>query len=281
MNKSEIKFGVVVVITFAVIGAAVSLIFSRFIDFGSSKTIETSVPKTKPIGGTVSFNPPLLQDAPAEIKDAVMLGYNIMMNTQKYAAGYVGNKLNCTNCHFNGGITEGGRNGGLSLVGVAATYPRYRKGQNYSEDIVTRTNDCFERSMNGKPLPSDSKEMTAIVTYYQWISNGLPIYANIPWLGIKYIKSTHTPNTANGKQIFAQNCAVCHGNNGQGTQVVPPLWGNDSFNDGAGMDKLKDIAAFTLNNMPMTNPILTDEEALDVAAFIINQPRPHFAAKKK
>ena len=281
MKKSEIKFGVVVVITFAVIGAAVSLIFSRFIDFGSSKTIETSAQKTKPIGGTVSFNPPLLQDAPAEIKDAVMLGYNIMMNTQKYAAGYVGNKLNCTNCHFNGGITEGGRNGGLSLIGVAVTYPRYRKGQNYSEDIVTRTNDCFERSMNGKPLPSYSKEMTAIVTYYQWISNGLPIYANIPWLGIEYIKSTHTPNPANGKQIFAQNCAVCHGNNGQGTQVVPPLWGNDSFNDGAGMDKLKDIAAFTLNNMPMTNPKLTDEDALDVAAFIINQPRPHFAAKKK
>ena len=114
MEKSEIRFGVIVVITFAVIGAAVSLIFSRFIDFGSSKSIETSASKTKPIGAA-SYNPPLPQDAPAEIKDAVMFGYNIMMNTQEYAAGYVGNKLNCTNCHFNGGITEGGRNGGQLL----------------------------------------------------------------------------------------------------------------------------------------------------------------------
>jgi len=119
-----------------------------------------------------------------------MLGYNIMTDTRKYADGYVGNRLDCDDCHFKGGITEGGKNGGLSLVGVAATYPKFRKRQNYAVDLVARTNDCFERSMNGKPLPPDSKEMTAIVTYYQWISKGLPIYADIPWLGIKLIKKS-------------------------------------------------------------------------------------------
>jgi|GEM_PF-3897149 len=189
MKKSELWFGVMVVIVFAIIGSAVSLVFSRFIDFSSSQSSETTAPKTKQ-KDTISYNPPMPQDAPENIKDAVMLGYNIMTDTRKYADGYVGNRLDCDDCHFKGGITEGGKNGGLSLVGVAATYPKFRKRQNYAVDLVARTNDCFERSMNGKPLPPDSKEMTAIVTYYQWISKGLPIYADIPWLGIKLIKKS-------------------------------------------------------------------------------------------
>lgn len=280
MKKPEIRFGIIVVITLAVIGAAVSLIFSGFIDFGSSNTIGISAPKAKPLGGTVYFNPPLPQDAPAEIKEAVMLGYNIMMNTQNYATGYVGNKLNCSNCHFNGGITDGGKNGGLSLVGVAATYPKFRNRQNYAVDLVARTNDCFIRSMNGKPLPPDSKEMTAIVTYYQWISKGLPIYADIPWLGIQLIKIAHTPEPGNGEQIFSRQCAVCHGIDGNGDLRAPPLWGSGSFNDGAGMNKPENLAAFAFQNMPRTNPDLTAEQSLDVAAFVSAQPRPHFASKK-
>ncbi len=210
-----------------------------------------------------------------------MLGYNILTNTRKYAAGYVGNDLDCDNCHFKGGMTEGGKNGGLSLVGVAAIYPEYKKRQNYSVDLVTRTNDCFQRSMNGKPLPADSKEMTAIVTYYQWISKGLPIYADIPWLGVKHLKSAYKPDAAKGKQAFARKCAMCHGDNGQGTLAAPPLWGKASFNDGAGMAKLDNFAAFAHFNMPLGNPDLSIEEALDVAEFVTTGPRPHFTEKTK
>lgn len=267
-------------IIFAVIGAALSLIFSRFIVFGSSKTIETSAPKTKPVGA-VFYNPPLSQDAPENIKYAVMLGYNIMTDTRKYAAGYIGNRLDCDDCHFKGGITEGGKNGGLSLVGVATKYPEYRKQANGISDLISRTNSCFEKSMNGKPLPSDSKEMIALVTYYQWISKGLPIYEDIPWLGIKLIKIAHTPEPGNGKQIFSRQCAVCHGIDGEGTLRAPPLWGSASFNDGAGMHKSENLASFAFYNMPKTNPYLTAEQALDVAAFVSAQPRPHFASKKK
>ncbi len=282
MERNKLTFALVITVTFAIVGAVVSLIFSRFISFGEVKGIEIPVQKvpSKPVAGVVTFNPPLPQDAPADIKDAVTLGYNIMMDTRKYAAKYVGNKLNCTNCHFKGGITEGGKNGGISLVGVASTYPKYRKRQNYAVHIITRINDCFERSMNGKPLPPDSKEMTALVTYYQWISKGLPIYADIPWLGLKHIKSAHPPDPVKGKQIFAQKCAMCHGNDGQGTQAAPPLWGKDSFNDGAGMHKLENLAAFAYKNMPKGNPDLTPEDALDVAAFVTTQPRPHFVPRK-
>ena len=158
-------------------------------------------------------------------------------------------------------------------------YPQFKKRQNYAVDLVTRTNDCFERSMNGRPLSADSKEMTALTTYYHWISKGLPIYGVIPWLGLKHLKSDHDPDPSKGKQVFGQKCATCHGNSGEGTRTAPPLWGNNSFNDGAGMHKPGNFAAFTRRNMPKGNPDLKDEDAIDVAAFVVAQSRPHFTAK--
>ena len=135
--------------------------------------------------------------------------------------------------------------------------------------------------MNGRSLPYDSKEMNAIVTYLHWISKGLPIYADIPWLGLKHIASTHQPNPTKGKEVYAQKCAPCHGGNGEGTPIAPPLWGKNAFNDGASMAKLPYFAAFTHNFMPQGNPQLTEEESIDVAAFATGQPRPHFVPKKE
>jgi len=233
----------------------------------------------QPTGAVVVYNPPAPESAPADIKEAVMLGYHIVKETKKYAGEYVGNALSCTNCHFNAGMTRGGKNGGLSLVGVGATYPAYKKRENYAVNLITRTNDCFERSMNGKPLPASGKEMTAVVTYYQWISKGLPIYAEIPWLGLPLLKSSHQPHQAEGKKILAQNCTACHGSNGEGTPLGPPLWGPNSFNKGAGLAKLENFAAFVHLNMPRENPDLSDAQALDVAAYVTTQPRPHFKGK--
>ncbi len=233
----------------------------------------------QPTEVAVVYNPPTPESAPEDIKGTVMLGYNIVKETRKYAGDYVGNALSCSNCHFDAGMTRGGESGGLSLVGVGATYPAYKKRERYAVDLMTRTNDCFERSMNGKPLPASGKEMIAILAYYQWISKGLPIYAEIPWLGLKALKSSHQPDQAEGKKVFAQQCAGCHGSNGEGTPAAPPQWGPQSFNDGAGLAKLEVYAAFVHLNMPREKPDLSDAQALDVAAYVIAQPRPHFTGK--
>jgi thiosulfate dehydrogenase len=291
MQRNKIISALGIIIISAIAGGALSVIFSRFIDFSETSRDALAPQKigaaVQPgmaavrVEGVAAFNPPSLESAPADIKDAVMLGHNILTNTRKYAGGYVGNKLTCSNCHFKGGVTRGGENGGLSLVGVGATYPAYKKRQNYAVHLITRTNDCFQRSMNGRPLPADSREMTAIVTYYQWISKGLPIYGNIPWPGLKHLKNNHRPDKTKGTQVFAQKCAVCHGTSGQGPSAAPPLWGNDSFNDGAGMAKPANLAAFAHFNMPLGNPDLSVEDALDVAAFVSIQPRRHFTVKSK
>ncbi|MFA5974000.1 MAG: hypothetical protein WC780_16755 [Lentimicrobiaceae bacterium] len=62
MKKSELWFVVMVVIVFAIIGSAVSLIFGRFIDFSSSQSSETTAPKTKQ-NDTISYNPPMPQQS--------------------------------------------------------------------------------------------------------------------------------------------------------------------------------------------------------------------------
>jgi thiosulfate dehydrogenase len=161
-------------------------------------------------------------------------------------------------------------------VGVAAVYPKYRSRQNYSVDLVTRTNDCFTRSQNGKALPPDSKEMVSILTYYKWISTGVPIYDSVPWLGAGKVEGVKTPDKNNGQQVYASRCGVCHGADGMGTNIAPPLWGDGSYNDGAGMSKPETLTSFAFYNMPRGNPTLSPEEAADVALYVDSQPRPHY-----
>ena len=276
MKKNNILSTLVIILLSVIVGGALSLILSKFIDFSPSEIPKPPATITEKTS-SVSFNPPQPQEAPPDIRDAVMLGYNIMMDTPKYAPQYVGNKMKCRNCHFEAGRTKDG----VSLVGVGAAYPRYRERHRYSVNLVMRTNDCFERSMNGRPLPSNSKEMSAIITYFHWISKGLPIYADIPWLGLNPIKSNHQPNPTKGKEVYVQKCAACHGDNGQGTPIGPPLWGKDAFNDGASMAQLAYLAAFTHKFMPQGNPQLTEEESVDVAAFATGKPRPHFVSTKR
>ena len=134
----------------------------------------------------------------------------------------------------------------------------------------------MQRSENGKVLPFDSKEMTAMATYLQWISKDIPVYAEVPWLGVGTMQNYKEGDQEVGKTVYTSKCAACHGPDGQGTPAGPPVWGDKSYNDGAGMSKPQTLANFALLNMPRGNPTLTQEEAENVAAFVDSQPRPHF-----
>lgn len=277
MKKQKIFTSAILLVAFALAGSVIGWILSPLISFNNPAIADIQYkPKPGVLQGDLIFDPPRPEDAPENIRDAVMLGYNILENTQQYASEYVGNDLNCTNCHFDAGRAIKT----LSLVGVAAKYPKYRERNDFASDLVTRTNGCFQRSQNGKPLPADSKEMEALMAYYHWISKGIPIYADIPWLGLKKMKSNHQPDKSQGKVVFEENCQMCHGINGQGTLIAPALWGQGSYNDGAGMSKIPNLAAFAHLYMPKGNPGLTEVQSLDVAAFVNTQPRPHFVSTK-
>jgi thiosulfate dehydrogenase len=90
-----------------------------------------------------------------------------------------------------------------------------------------------------------------------------------------------------GKVVYTAQCQSCHGANGEGLltpneleYAYPPLWGANSYNDGAGLYRISNFAGYVKNNMPFQltsheNPKLTEEECWDVAAYVNSQPRPH------
>jgi thiosulfate dehydrogenase len=230
-------------------------------------------------GKIISFDLVDPQFAPENCKEVVMKGFNIMRNTPKEMPQYCGNTLKCTNCHICAGNTLGQKNGGISLVGVTNKYPRYFERSKKTITLTERIQNCFERSMNGKAPPPDDEGMQAIQYYLKWISTVVKGDKDAPWLGLKLIESTHEPDLTQGALIYAQECASCHLPSGEGTEEAPPLWGPKSFNDGAGLSNLKPMASFVYFNMPYGNASLKEEEALDVAAFVLSHPRPKFKVK--
>lgn len=221
------------------------------------------------------------EQAPEGIRERVMRGHRLMMDTHNELPQYVGNSLKCTNCHFSCGNSTGGRGGGIPLAGVAHLYPAYNARSKKVITLKERINGCFMRSMNGLPLPEESEEMAAFIAYLEWISSECPVDFEIPWRGIPRIASTGTPSRERGEKVFALKCSHCHGDEGEGGVKAPPLWGPYSFNDGAGMNDLGTFASFVYHNMPYGSPELTPEEAYDVAAFVTTQPRGKFKKKKK
>lgn len=217
--------------------------------------------------------------APKDIRSMARLGYNVILDTQTHAKEYCGNELNCTNCHFAGGNTTGGAQGGISLAGVGTRYPMYDTRLQRIIDLEQRINNCFTRSMNGKPVPHDSELMLAMVTYLQWISKNLPIYKPVPWLGLRPLQIRKKGDPEQGKRLYHVYCALCHKDTGEGDSDVPPVWGDRSFNDAAGMNKEPTLASFIYWNMPYMDltPVLSEEQAQDIAAYIIAQPRPKLA----
>jgi len=220
--------------------------------------------------------------APASIRKSVIRGYQILTDTHSYAPQYASSQLSCTHCHFSEGDTIGGKNNGFSLVGVPTAYPRFSSRDGKIITLAQRINNCFERSLNGKPLPVDSQEMNDILAYLEWISKEVSHLKNLPWLGITPLKSTHEPDSIKGKQIYQSTCTACHGADGAGGgklpppvgKTIPPIWGKDSFNEAAGMSKLATMAAFIYWNMPYQQASLTENQAWDVAAFVLEQPHP-------
>lgn len=218
------------------------------------------------------------------IGEAIRLGQKILTQTPVYAKGYSGNALNCTICHLNGGRQQYAS----PWVGIWGVFPEYRARNAKVNALQDRINDCFQRSLNGKPLPYDSEEMHAILAYMHWLSEGVPTGIEVKGRGFAKISAPQAPDPAHGKQLYAEKCSVCHGADGQGQYgpngetLFPPLWGPKSFNIGARMARPNTAAAFIKATMPLgQGGTLSDQDAYDIAAYFTRQPRPDFADKDK
>lgn len=238
------------------------------------------------------FETPRLADLLKEPNaDQLILGARLNTNTHEMLPANVGNALNCASCHLNAGTVADGS----PYVGVSAFFPSYAPRAGRVITLEDRINGCFLRSMNGKPLGLESVEMKAMVAYFDWMKRETRPQDKVEGRGVGKIDPSIVPNLENGEKLYAAQCALCHGNDGEGIRnaagkwVYPALWGDDSFNIGAGMARTYTAAAFVKKNMPIAFhegfPLgqggLTDQEAVDVAEYFSHKPRPDFAGKVK
>lgn len=217
-------------------------------------------------------------------KTSTLIGPEVADPAHRYA----GNNLNCQSCHLEAGTKQFG----LPFQGVYADFPNYRARSGTVGTLEDRIQGCMQRSMNGRELPPNGVEMTAIVAYLKFLSIGRPVGAPTTGRGAGAMPElARAADPAHGAKIYAGTCAACHGPDGQGVRAgkagdalgytFPPLWGADSFNNGAGMNRLIVAANFIHGNMPngtdWQHPALSGDDAWDVAAYINAQPRPEKA----
>ena len=226
-------------------------------------------------------------------KDAVEYGRKLVVETYNVVGPevsdrslrYAGNNLACQSCHLDAGRQQFG----LPLIGAYGAYPAYMGREDQVRTLEERINGCFERSMNGRALPVGGREMKALLAYMQFLSTGVPVGMSPEGRGtptLPFLSRAADPRR--GADVYKKDCVTCHQADGQGQRngakgdakgyLYPPLWGSDSFNDGAGMHRLIASASFIHANMPFGTtykaPLLSNQDAWDVAAYINSQPRP-------
>lgn len=221
--------------------------------------------------------------------DLIRLGWAVITETAAHigkdaedpSLRYAGNDLACSNCHLDAGL----KRFAAPFVSTWTSYPL-----SVDDRVLTlaeRINGCMRRSMNGRPLPEAGREMAAMLAYMRYLGRDAPEGVRVAGMGLKPPPlPAETPSAGRGRTVYAARCARCHGADGQGNRkappgigwAVPPLWGDGSFNRDAGMAHIETAAAFIRANMPRgvsyEAPMLSVEQAWDVAAFITSQPRP-------
>ncbi len=264
---------------------------------GNAATVpQAAVEKGVPASGKegAMWNPPDATKIPGgKSGDSIRYGAEIIEHTAEFygpkgSIGRISNGLNCQNCHLNGGRQLFGNNYSVFI----ANYPKMSGRSGTLETPAMRLMNCFERSLSGQSPDTSKREIKSMLAYLKWMGQGVKPGAKLFGSGTEKLKLLErAADPVKGEGVFVSKCRSCHGSRGEGllsadktSFIYPPLWGKHSYNDGAGMFRISNLAGFVKNNMPFgvtyQNPQLTDVEAWNVAAYINSQPRPHKDQRK-
>lgn len=215
--------------------------------------------------------------------EAIRYGLDLMNRTAYWigpdgkSGQFLGNKMNCTNCHQEAGTKPFSFN----LIHTFQNYPQYRAREGKVLSLAERVNNCIMHPHIGKPLPLNSKEMIAFLSYFKWLNDSLEIPKNSPGLqNVSLEFPSEAASSKNGEKLYQAHCSRCHGKEGDGilqandeTYIYPPLWGSKAYQPGSSMHRVIKLAQWIYTNMPYQiasheKPFLTSGEAFDLAAFI-------------
>lgn len=248
------------------------------------KTVDIHIPSRDADADTVeaSVVPPDSAMPGGALGLSIRRGRALLEHTRDSLPRYAPSNLRCVSCH----LDDGRRADGAPLLGVYARYPRFVARSGAVVSIEDRINFCFTRSLAGRRLPATSREMEDITSYLAFLSTGVPTGAHVRGEGIPRMPKL-VGDVARGGTLYIANCMRCHATNGDGGPVpapvrgpttpafAPALWGPRSFAIGAGLARVERAAAFIRTMMPYDKPgTLTDQQAYDVAAFVLSHPRP-------
>ncbi|AKF25061.1 hypothetical protein YH65_06380 [Sulfurovum lithotrophicum] len=235
---------------------------------------------------------------PGVLGKTVKLGEDIINNTDTHplTKDLVQSKLQCRNCHLKGkdGRTGTTQNIG-TFIGTAGAFPAYSSRYKRVQTLQERIDGCFIRCMAGKKSILNTKAGIAMTSYITWVSEGTKVKMNPKgprsfmitkiWEDKKkrfkpiIRRATHA-NYLEGEKLFKAKCAACHGVNGAGNKMTPPLWGKDadgrwlSYTADGSMSKLDNSAVWIQSNMPLHQAnTLSDKEAIDLSLYINAQER--------
>ena len=242
--------------------------------------------------------------------EMIRYGRALLTNTYKTMGGgsdflppYSGNRLACSNCHMNAGTKAYASP--WAVVALKYADPGiYSSRSNEYRNRERRVNGCMQRSMNGIPLPDNSKEMRSIIAYFDWLATGIQVTR---WQDVKgqgYLPPladmTRAADPRRGAKIYMKQCKRCHRKYGQGVWdpvkeifIYPAVAGPYSYNDGAGMYRIRTGVRMVYSNMPDgradpsaaavtgdTSSLLRLEDAWDVMAYVNSLSRPVFWNRK-
>ncbi len=129
------------------------------------------------------------------------------------------------------------------------------------------------RSLAGRALPEDGKDMRDIVAYIETM-RAAPRPPNVDT-----VKLVGTPTA--GRRVYVATCVRCHGAVGEGTKLAPAIWGAKSYSIGAGLSRQTVLATFVRYNMPYDHQVtLSDQQSADVAAYVLAKPRQDHPGKE-
>jgi thiosulfate dehydrogenase len=233
-----------------------------------------------------------------KLGEVVRLGEDILehTDTNSLSKAYVNSKLQCINCHRKGKDGKAGTTDKIgTFIGTATSFPAYSKRYDDIISLQNRIDGCFLRCMGGTQSVVNTKVGIAVESYITWLSTGMDINmsAKAPRTPLKIAmwsknrkrfksllkKATHQ-NYLNGRKLYEDKCATCHGLEGKGLGNFPPLWGKDkeghwlSYTTDGSMAKLPNAATWIKDNMPLGEPrTLSDEEVVDITLYINAQER--------
>ncbi|WP_409285937.1 c-type cytochrome, partial [Pseudomonas protegens] len=194
-------------------GPLLALLAAQVQAAGIAMEDQSQIPAPSASAQAQYFKPPAESELPDNAYGKLVReGHALFVDTKRRAPQYVGNGLNCSNCH----LDQGRLANSAPLWGAYPMYPAYRKKNDKVNTFAERLQGCFQFSMNGgQPPAADSPEITALSVYAYWLASKAPLGVELPGRGYPDVaQPAKGYDLKRGAAVYQAQCAVCHGEQG-------------------------------------------------------------------